>query len=942
MMTVKSLLVRFGTDIDSLKAGFQKADAIIDKHQKDFKKAGKIMVAAGATITGMVAGVVKAYADFDKSLTESTAIMGDVSDDMKKKMADAAKEMSENSTFAAKDLAQAYYYLASAGMDAEQSIAALPVVTKFAQAGAFDLATATDLLTDAQTALGLSSKDAKENQENLIKVSDVLVKANTLANASVQQFSEALTNKAAAALVNVNKGMEEGVAVLAAYADKGVKGELAGQRLTMMLNGLDDATSKNKKAWDAYGISLYDSNGEMRSIADIIKDMEDRLSTMTTEQKQATLAQLGFNMRTKDSILTLMGSSEKIRNWTKELKTAGGTTEDVANKQLKSLTNQLTIAKNTIVNTAISLGEQLAPTIVEVAGKIKAIIEKVRDWIKEHPELTKNIALTAAKVGILLTFLGPIAMMLPGLVSGFTLLAGAFSAMTGPVGLVAIAITTIALAAKEMAKNLREAKKAMEDFADEAQVFGDAANNFQKLWIVVRKQGGETLKQFNELMERFGGNWEHIMKQIIRDPKFATLKSLLKDIASGVREVETEGKNLSITLPKGFRAAGNAAEEGGEDTVEAWREVTEVIETEVHPALRKIGGITEQAVLAAMLGTGRLKQDLINLSTIFPEELEPSVLSTFEIMKNAVSDFRERQFDDCFAVQENWKETLLNIAECASVAISGIDAAFAQAYTNQMIRIDNEEKRTLEAIDNKYNATIEANKATVEAEEEKTKQILKEIENDYKKKKAYIEKNVKNEEERKAMLEDLEKQYENQLEQARIDREKAEQDAADALERIEEAKNEALRLASEELERKREEARRTAAKQEKAVALMSAIVNTAAGVTKALSSGIPPWNIILAGITAAAGAVQIGLIAAQPLPLAEGGLVTKPTTALIGEAGPELVIPLNKLQPAFAGVGGGFKQNNYFYGDINNAGDLDEISRRLAERTRRAVEGGRI
>lgn len=942
-MTVKSLLVRLGTDIEQMKAGFKKADALIDKHQKEFKKAGKIMTAAGGAIIGMVTGVVKAYADFDKSLTESTAIMGDVSDDMKKKMADAAKEMSENSTFAAKELAQAYFYLASAGMDAEQSIAALPVVAKFAQAGAFDLATATDLLTDAQTALGLSSKDAKENQENLIKVSDVLVKANTLANASVQQFSEALTNKAAAALVNVNKEMDEGVAVLAAYADKGVKGQLAGQRLTMMLNGLFDATSKNKKAWDDYGISLFDSNGEMRSIADIVKDMEDRFATMTTEQKQTTLATLGFNMRTKDSILTLMGSSEKIRQWTKDLKDAGGTTEDVAEKQLKSLTNQLKIAKNTIVNTAISLGEQLAPTIIEVADKIKTIIGKVRDWIKEHPELTKGIALTAAKVGALLLVLGPITMMLPGLVTGFTLLGGAFTALTGPVGLVVIALAGIALAVKEITTNLREAKKAMQDFADESKVFGDAASNFQKLWIVARKEGGETLDQFNELMKRFGGNWEHIMKQIISDPKFATLKSLLMDIANGVKTVETEGKNLSITLPKSFGKAGKGAEEGGEKSKKAWREVTEVLETELHPALRKIGETTEQAVLASMLGTGLLKEDIMNLSAIFPEELEPTVLNTLEILKTAFGDFRGLVRELPKEIEQDWKETLFAIAECASAAVSGIDAAFAQAYTNQMIRIDNEEKRTLEAIDNKYNATIEANKATVEAEEEKTKKILKEIEDDYKKKRSYIEKNVKDEEKRTAMLEDLEKQYENKLEQARIDREQAEQNAADALEAIEEAKNEALRLASEELERKRSEARRTAAKQEKAVALMSAIVNTAAGVTKALSSGIPPWNIILAGITAAAGAVQVGLISAQPIPLKEGGLVTKRTIAEIGEAGPELVLPLNRLQPAMIpALSGGFKQYNYFYGDINNAGDLDEISRRLAEKTRRAIEKGRI
>ena len=148
-------------------------------------KAGRAGQALTTRVTvpllAMGAAAVKVAADFDQSITESLAIMGDVSDETRKKMEDAAMEMSEQSTFAAKELGQAYYFLASAGMSAEQSIAALPAVTTFAQAGAFDLTTATDLLTDAQSALGLVSDDTAENMENMVRVSDVLVGANTLA-----------------------------------------------------------------------------------------------------------------------------------------------------------------------------------------------------------------------------------------------------------------------------------------------------------------------------------------------------------------------------------------------------------------------------------------------------------------------------------------------------------------------------------------------------------------------------------------------------------------------------------------------------------------------------------------------------------------------------------------------------------------------------------------
>jgi hypothetical protein len=76
--------------------------------------------------------------------------------------------------------------------------------------------------------------------------------------------------------------------------------------------------------------------------------------------------------------------------------------------------------------------------------------------------------------------------------------------------------------------------------------------------MIVRKEGGETLEQFDELMKRFGGNWESIMKQIVIDPKFATLKALLLDIASGVKTIDLAGENLAITLPANISKATDA------------------------------------------------------------------------------------------------------------------------------------------------------------------------------------------------------------------------------------------------------------------------------------------------------------------------------------------------------------------------------------------------
>lgn len=286
--------------------------------------------AAGAAIFG---GLRQAE-QFNRAMANSTAIMVGLSDTMRGNMVTAAEEVAFTTKFSMKEAAEAYFFLASAGLDAQQSIAALPAVAKFAQAGNFDLALATDLLTDAQSALGMTSKDAQENLLNMQRVSNVLVKANTLANASVQQFSESLTNKAGAAIKIVGKDIEEGVAVLAAFADQGVKGAEAGTALNIVFRDLQTRALAGSATFKQFGIEVFDSSGEMNNIATIIGQLETALAGMSDETAKATLQQLGFQDKSVAFIQTLLGTSEKMAMYEQAMRDAGNMTEEVASKQL--------------------------------------------------------------------------------------------------------------------------------------------------------------------------------------------------------------------------------------------------------------------------------------------------------------------------------------------------------------------------------------------------------------------------------------------------------------------------------------------------------------------------------------------------------------------------------------------------------------------------------
>ena len=250
---------------------------------------------------------------------------------------------------------------------------ALPQVAKFAQAGMFDMARATELLTDAQSALGLTVSDAQQNMLNMVKVGDVLVKANTLANASVEQFADALTTKAGAALKVLEKDIEEGVAVLAAFADQGVKASDAGTGLNIVLRDLSTKAIKNKAAFAAAGVAVFDAMGDMRNLAHIIADVEDALGGMSDEQKKASLLTMGFSDRSVIFLQTLLGLSRQIQVYESALRRAGGTMKAVAEKQLTPF--ERSVAR--IGAAWVRLSDSLQPLVSAASHFIAVVADKL-------------------------------------------------------------------------------------------------------------------------------------------------------------------------------------------------------------------------------------------------------------------------------------------------------------------------------------------------------------------------------------------------------------------------------------------------------------------------------------------------------------------------------------------------------------------------------------
>jgi len=499
------LWVEVGAKLDNFNKGMADVERATMKIGKKLEAVGKKMtMTVTLPLLALGGAAVKMSADFDKSMTESLAIMDNVSPAMRAEMEKTAKQMSEESTFASKELARSYFYLASAGMGVAQSIKALPVVTKFAQAGTFDLATATDLLTDAQTALGLSSKNAEKNQKNLLRVSDVLVRANTLANASVRQFSESLTNRAAPALRMVGKDIEEGVAVLAAFADQGRKGGEAGEAFSIVLRDLQRAALGNEEAFKKAGVTVYDARGEMVNMADIIGDLEKLFVGMSDKQKKASMTILGFQERSQANILTLIGMSDKIRTYEKELRKAGGTTEAVSKKQLQAFSNQMIILKNKLMNVGIQIGDILIPIIKKL---VDDHIEPAVKWFSELSESSKTLAV---KVAFAAAAMGPLVLMMGKLAKAYAAIRTAAPAVAAGFGPIA-AGAMLAYFASKLAYEVRDRyegklskeEQARDDEIKQWQDLAEAVGGFTDFLLSAEKAEILTVEKRRAIWEKY-------------------------------------------------------------------------------------------------------------------------------------------------------------------------------------------------------------------------------------------------------------------------------------------------------------------------------------------------------------------------------------------------------------------------------------------------------
>lgn len=361
---------------------------------------------AGSKLAGLAQSSVGVGMTFDASMSQVAATMGKSVDEIEN-LTKVAKEMGSSTKFTATQAADALNYLALAGYDAAKAAEVLPSVLNLAAAGGMDLAYASDLVTDAMASLNIEA-----NKQNVDDFGNKLAMAASKANANVSQLGEAILTVGGTA-ANLKGGTTELTTALGLLANVGIKSAEGGTHLRNIILALQSPTDDAAKKMQALGLQVYDAQGNMRGLDEILGDLNAAMQGMTQGQKDSIINQL-FNKTDLAAVNGLLAAQgEQWDTLAAQIDAADGAMGQMAETQIDNLQGAMTILSSAFEGLQLAVYDELEPTLTDVVKWGTDCISQLSTALTEGgPE-----AMLQAAGEILSDLASGIAEQLPGLMT---------------------------------------------------------------------------------------------------------------------------------------------------------------------------------------------------------------------------------------------------------------------------------------------------------------------------------------------------------------------------------------------------------------------------------------------------------------------------------------------------------------------------------------------
>lgn len=487
-------IVKTENDLKQLQLQASKwtqAGAKIEEFSNKIKNVSKTLNNLGNTFTTRLTLPVLAIGtaavttgnDFEAQMSRVQAIADATADELEQ-LTNQAIDLGASTTFSASEVATGMENLASAGFTTQEIMDAMPGLLDLAASSGADLARSSEIAASAIRGFGLEANSSAH-------IADVFAEASARTNAQVEDMGEAM--KYIAPVANtMGLSIEEIAAAIGIMSDAGIKGEQAGTTLRGALVRLTKPTSKMQAVMDDLGISFYDNEGKMKSLAEMVSMLQEATAGLTEEEEQYALTTI-FGTESLSGMTALISrGSDDLRDMTKEFENADGAAKDMADTMLDNTKGSIEELKGSLESAGIAIQKSLSPFIRDLAKKIQDLVDDFNDLTDEEKENVIKTALLVAAIGPAIKILSALGSTLGTVGKGISVVTtgigvfrtGAQSAssaanifakvlkgITSPAGLAATAITLAAGALVYFATKQTEAEKKAEETAKTMEEF---------------------------------------------------------------------------------------------------------------------------------------------------------------------------------------------------------------------------------------------------------------------------------------------------------------------------------------------------------------------------------------------------------------------------------------------------------------------------------------
>jgi len=406
---------KIGRFTRSVRKGLNNIERKTRDVRKGFMKLAKGAAIGAALLTAALVAVVNVGAEFEQTLVNAAAkFPGEIRKGTAafKELENAARITGKTTEFTAVASAKALNFLAMAGFNAEQSIAALPGVVDLATVAQTDLQTATDIATDSLGAFGLATKDATQLGKNLARVNDAIALTSVRANTNIETMFEAIKEGAPVA-VKAGASVETFLSLTGELANAGIKGTRAGTTLKNMFLSLSAPTAAASKTLKGLGVSTVDSEGNLKDINGILGTLNKSMAKLGTAQRAGVLKEIFGKIPIAGVNVLLTAGEKKLNAFRKELDRAAGSSKTMAAVMRDTFSGSMKELQSTVEGVGLNIFDL-------VKGPLGGLIESTTEWVRVNEDLiTSNIEVFIISLIETFKFLRFIAL---GVMSAFKLL----------------------------------------------------------------------------------------------------------------------------------------------------------------------------------------------------------------------------------------------------------------------------------------------------------------------------------------------------------------------------------------------------------------------------------------------------------------------------------------------------------------------------------------